>query len=232
MILANWKDLPEIMKNDDVLNYYRILEKKKGNLLIKRLFDIIASISLIIILSPLMVIIALWIKFDSKGPVIFKQNRITRYNAEFKIYKFRTMIQNAENKGSLVTKKNDSRITNVGNKIRKSRLDELPQLFNILKGEMTFVGTRPEVKRYVEQYTDEMYGTLLLPAGVTSLASIYYKEEDNVIEEHLNMNYTVDQAYLNYVLPAKMKYNLDYIKKETFFFDLKVCLLTIGIGKK
>lgn len=145
------------------------------------------SLIMIIITSPLLILLSIWIKLDSKGPVFYRQARITQYGEIFHIYKFRTMIVNADKLGTLVTTKNDVRITKVGNKIRKCRLDEIPQLFNVLRGEMSFVGTRPEVKRYVDSYTDEMKATLLLPAGITSVASVKFKNEEDVIEFNLNI---------------------------------------------
>ena len=192
MKLVNFEDLPKCMKCDKVKEYYNILNKKRGQLFLKRVLDVIGSIFGIIVLSPIMLIIALWIKLDSKGPVLFKQVRITQYGKKFKIYKFRTMIVDAESKGSQVTTKNDSRITRSGKILRKCRLDELPQIFNILKGELSFVGTRPEVPKYVERYKEEMKATLLLPAGVTSLTSIFYKDEERLISKSDD----VDKTYV------------------------------------
>ena len=167
------------------------------------------------------------IKIDSRGPVFYRQERITTNGKMFRIFKFRTMVQNADKIGSLVTVGNDSRITRVGRLIRKIRLDELPQLINILKGEMTFVGTRPEVKKYVDKYTDEMKATLLMPAGVTSIASIRYKDEDEILEQAVNSGKDTDSAYVNDVLPDKMKYNLEYITKFSLLYDLKICVDTV-----
>lgn len=227
MLLRKWTDLPSELRNDDVKKYYDILTNKKINLIFKKLFDFLVSLFLIILLSPIMLVIAIWIKIDSQGPVFFKQTRITQYNRQFKIYKFRTMVVNAEQLGESVTQKNDSRITKVGEKIRNSRLDELPQLFNIIKGEMSFVGTRPEVKKYVDSYTNEMYATLLLPAGITSIASITYKDEDKVIEKYKNDKNTVDDIYINYVLPEKMKLNLKSLQEFTFLKDIATCIKTV-----
>lgn len=225
MLLRSWNDLPDCMKNNEVKKYYDILSKKKGQLVLKRLFDISLSLVLIIILSPVILIISIWIKLDSKGPVFYRQERITQYGKVFRIFKFRTMIVDADKIGSLVTTSNDSRITKVGNKIRKCRLDEIPQLFNILTGDMSFVGTRPEVKKYVDQYTDEMYATLLLPAGVTSLASIEFKDEDEIISKYKNRS--VDDVYVNEVLPLKMKYNLEAMTSFYFVKELGVMINTI-----
>lgn len=231
-MLRKFKDLPKFMQNDDVKKYYDILHKKRFGLFIKRVFDIVASLILLIVFSPLLLIISLLIKVDSKGPVFYRQSRITKYGKEFRIFKFRTMIVGADKKGSLVTLKDDDRITRVGNKIRKIRLDELPQLLNVFIGDMSFVGTRPEVKKYVDCYSDEMCATLLMPAGITSDASIMYKDEDKVIEKYLKNGEKVDDIYVKRILPEKMKYNLDYIKKFNVFRDLKICINTVvKVGK-
>ena len=231
-MLRKFKDLPKFMQNDDVKKYYDILHKKRFGLFIKRVFDIVVSLILLIVFSPLFLIISLLIKVDSKGPVFYRQSRITRYGKEFRIFKFRTMIVGADKRGSLVTLKDDDRITRVGNKIRKIRLDELPQLLNVFIGDMSFVGTRPEVKKYVDCYSDEMRATLLMPAGITSDASIMYKDEDKVIEKYLKNGEKVDDIYVKRILPEKMKYNLDYIKKFNVFRDLKICINTVvKVGK-
>lgn len=228
MILKEFKELPKEMQNDSVLKYYDILKQKKIMLLLKRFLDFIGSLILLILLSPILIILAILIKIDSKGPVFYRQERVTTNGKIFKIFKFRTMIQDADKRGTLITGKQDSRITRIGNKIRKCRLDELPQLINILKGEMSFVGTRPEVKKYVDMYTDEMKATLLMPAGVTSMASIKFKDEDEIISKQTKSGKTVDEAYVNDILPEKMKWNLEYIKKFSIFEDLKICIETIG----
>lgn len=227
MILKKYEQLPENLKNEEVKKYYDILSKKKVSLVIKRAFDIIVSLILLILLSPIILILAIMIKIDSKGPVFYRQERITTYGKIFKIFKFRTMVQNADKVGTLVTVGNDSRITKVGKLIRKVRLDELPQLINVLKGEMTFVGTRPEVKKYVDKYTDEMKATLLMPAGITSVASIKYKDEDEILEQAKQKGKDIDLAYVEDVLPEKMRYNLEYISKFSFWYDIKVCIDTV-----
>lgn len=228
MILKEFKELPKEMQNDSVLKYYDVLKQKKIMLLLKRFLDFIGSLILLILLSPILIILAILIKIDSKGPVFYRQERVTTNGKIFKIFKFRTMIQDADKRGALITGKQDSRITRIGNKIRKCRLDELPQLINILKGEMSFVGTRPEVKKYVDMYTDEMKATLLMPAGVTSMASIKFKDEDEIISKQTKSDKTIDEAYVNDILPEKMKWNLEYIKKFSIFEDLKICIETIG----
>ena len=222
MMLIKWEKLPENMQTDEVRKYYDILKKKKVSLFFKRIFDIIVSLILLIILSPIFLILAIAIKIDSKGPVFYRQKRITQYGKEFRIFKFRSMVQNAD-KGSLVTVQGDARVTRVGKVVRKCRLDEISQLIDVLRGKMTFVGTRPEVQKYVDKYTPEMMATLLLPAGVTSLASIYYKDE----AELLDAAEDTDKVYVEDVLPAKMKYNLKAIEKFGFWSDIKVMFMTV-----
>ena len=195
--------------------------------MLKRFFDIIMSLLLLIVLSPVFLILAIWIKADSKGTVFYRQERITQYGRTFRIFKFRTMVSNADKIGTLVTTQNDSRITRVGEKIRKCRLDEIPQLINILKGDMSFVGTRPEVQKYVDAYTDEMKATLLLPAGVTSLASLKYRDEDEIISQETDKGKTVDQAYIEDVLPEKMKFNLEYLNNFNILKDVNLCVKTV-----
>ena len=227
MLIKEFSKLPLEMQNQEVKKYYDILQSKKFQLILKRLFDIVASLLLCILLSPLFIFISVWIKLDSNGPIFYRQERITQYGKTFRIFKFRTMVVDADKKGSLVTTKNDSRITEVGKKIRNSRLDEIPQLFNILKGEMSFVGTRPEVKKYVDAYTDEMKATLLLPAGVTSLASIKYKHEDEIITKYVDEKHSIDEVYINKVLPEKMKWNLEYMSSFNFGKDILICVKTV-----
>lgn len=226
MILKKWCDIPEDLKNNKTKIYYDILEKKKTSLIIKEIFDLLLSLILLIILLPVFIVLSIIIKLDSKGPIFYKQERITQYGRTFKIFKFRTMVNNADKIGSLVTLDNDCRITRVGKILRKLRLDELPQLINILKGDMTFVGTRPEVKKYVDMYTDEMKATLLLPAGVTSDASIKYKNEDNVVSTYMSKGEDLDDIYIRRVLPQKMKYNLEYINDFSFLKDMKIIIKT------
>ena len=223
MILKNWEQLTEELQLDEVKPYYEVLKKKKLSLILKRIFDIVVSFVMLIILSPVFVFLGIAIKIDSKGPIFFRQERITQYGKTFKIFKFRTMVNNAEKLGTQVTVGNDARITKVGKFIRDCRLDEIAQLLNILTGDMTFVGTRPEVRKYVNHYTKEMMATLLLPAGVTSLASIYYKDEAKLLDKSNNP----DKTYIEEVLPGKMKYNLQSIKEFNFFEDIKTMLRTV-----
>lgn len=223
MRLIKWEYLPQELQNSEVKPYYNQLLKKKKNLLLKRLFDIFGSVILIIILLPVILIIGLVIKITSKGRIIYKQCRVTQYGRQFTIYKFRTMIEDADKIGSLVTHKKDTRITKVGTILRKYRLDELPQLVNIFLGDMTFVGARPEVLKYVEAYNDEMLATLLLPAGVTSETSIRFKDEDQLLDNVEN----IDEVYIREVLPQKMLFNLNYLKEFGLYKDIKIILTTI-----
>lgn len=227
MILKKYEDLPEYMKNDEIKKYYEILRQKKISLTIKRIFDFIAALILLIILSPIMLILAIMIKLESKGTVFYRQERITKYGKKFRIFKFRTMVQDADKKGALVTMGQDPRITKVGNKIRKCRLDELPQLLNVIKGEMSFVGTRPEVEKYVNEYSNEMKATLLMPAGISSRASIEYRDEDEIINKYLRKGEKIDDIYVKRILPEKMKWNLEYIKKFSIWEDIKICFKTV-----
>ena len=224
MLLKKWDMLPAFMQTESVREYYDILSHKKISLVVKRLFDIVASFVLLIILSPFMLTIALLIKADSHGPVFFRQERVTQYGRTFRIFKFRTMVDGADRKGSLVTVGNDSRITRMGQLLRKIRLDELPQLINVLTGDMTFVGTRPEVRKYVEAYTDERNATLLLPAGITSRASIRYKDEDELLDGADD----VDKVYTQEVLPGKMAYNLESIKGFSCISELATMFETVA----
>lgn len=223
----NWRELPEEMKTEQVRPYYEQLKIRKGSLIVKRGFDIVVSLIMLLLLSWLFLILAVAIKVDSRGPVFYRQVRVTTGNRDFRIFKFRTMVNNADKIGSLVTTGNDARITRVGAKIRKCRLDEIPQLLNILRGEMSFVGTRPEVRKYVDRYTDEMMATLLLPAGVTSLASISFKDEDELLDKYTAKGMSIDDAYVEKVLPEKMKFNLEYLSHCGMLQDIKLMVSTV-----
>ncbi|CVH74427.1 UDP-N-acetylgalactosamine-undecaprenyl-phosphate N-acetylgalactosaminephosphotransferase [Clostridiales bacterium CHKCI006] len=222
MLLRKWEDLPEFMRIEEVRPYYESLNQKKLQLFIKRVFDVVLSLVLLIILLPVFLILAIWIKVDSDGPVFYRQERVTQYGKIFKIFKFRTMVVNADRIGSLVTTQNDVRVTKVGEKIRNYRLDEIPQLLNVLIGDMTFVGTRPEARKFVISYKPEMLATLLLPAGITSEASIRYKDEAKILDKADD----IDTVYTELILPEKMKYNLDSLKHFNFFNDLLSMLKT------
>ena len=227
MRLVEWERLPKRMRNESVRPYYDRLRVRKKDLAAKRAMDVAAGAVLTVILSPVMLILAAAIKIDSRGPVFFRQERITQYGRSYRIFKFRTMVADADKKGPAVTTSGDSRITRMGRLLRKCRLDELPQLFNVLAGDMSFVGTRPEVKKYVDAYTEEMWATLLLPAGITSRTSITYKDEDEVMEKYLKEGGTVDEVYIRHVLPEKMRYNLEYLKNFSIAGDIKVMIDTV-----
>lgn len=216
MALEKWGNLPAEMRCDEVRKYYDILAKRRGQLALKRGFDLVVALILFVFLAIPMAVIAIMIKLDSKGPVLYRQERVTTNGKHFRIHKFRTMVSNADKIGSAVTVGNDSRITRVGAKLRSLRLDELPQLFDVIYGDMSFVGTRPEAVKYVEKYKPEYMATLLMPAGITSEASIRYKDEDKL----LNAADDVDKVYIEDVLPAKMKWNLESVQKFNFFRDM------------
>lgn len=222
-MLKKWETLPEYMQNDEVRFYYDSLQKKKVSMFLKRVMDLVGGLILLILLAIPMIIISIMIKLDSEGPVFYRQERVTTYGKHFKIHKFRTMVSNADKIGSTVTVGNDSRITKVGAKLRGCRLDELPQVLDLISGNMSFVGTRPEAVKYVEQYKPEYMATLLLPAGITSEASIRYKDE----AELLDASSDVDKTYIEEVLPGKMKYNLDSIKNFSFFGDIATMFRTV-----
>ena len=223
MILKKWEELPDFLRTAQVRPYYDLLAKRRGSLVLKRAFDVLVSALLLVVLSPVFLVLAVAIKCDSPGPVFYRQVRVTQYGKQFRIFKFRSMVQGADKKGSLVTISGDSRVTRVGKFIRKCRLDELCQLLDVFRGTMTFVGTRPEVPKYVAAYTPEMLATLLLPAGITSRASILYKDE----AELLDTAEDVDAVYIRDVLPGKMTYNLDELKHFSFFSDIKTMFRTV-----
>ncbi len=222
MKIIAWEQLPPEMQTEEVRKYYDILKKKKVSLFFKRVFDLVMSVVALILLSPVFLILAIAIKLDSPGPVFYRQERVTQYGRRFRIHKFRTMVQNAD-KGSQVTVNNDSRITRVGKVIRDCRLDEIAQLLDVIQGAVTLCGVRPESPKYVAAYTKEMMATLLLPAGVTSLASIYYKDEAKLLDGVED----TDKVYIETILPGKMYYNLKGIEQFSFWGDIKVLFMTV-----
>ena len=222
-MLREWEDLPEFMRTPDVRPYWEILNKKRGQLALKRGFDLVVAIILFIILAIPMAIIAVMIKIEDPGPVLYRQERVTTYGKRFKIHKFRTMVVNADKIGTAVTVGEDPRITKVGKRLRRLRLDELPQVIDVLQGTMSFVGTRPEAIRYVERYKPEFNATLLMPAGITSETSIRYKDEDKL----LNAADDIDKVYVEEVLPAKMKWNLESIRSFSFFQEILTMFRTV-----
>ncbi|MBR5937565.1 MAG: sugar transferase [Clostridiales bacterium] len=222
-MLRKWSRLPEFMQIPEVKPYYDVLSKKRVQLFFKRVFDVIAGIIIFILVLIPMLIIALLIKIDSKGPVFYRQERVTRYGKRYRIHKFRTMVSNADKIGSAVTVGNDSRITKMGSKLRRLRLDELPQVLDVISGNMSFVGTRPEAVKYVEQYEKEYFATLLMPAGITSECSIRYKDEDKLLSGAED----VDKTYISVVLPNKMKWNLKSISEFSLFADIRTMFRTV-----
>ena len=222
-MLKKWEDLPAFMQTKEVRPYWELLNRKRGQLVLKRGFDLAASLGMTAALALPMAVIAVLIKQDSPGPVLYRQERVTAYGKVFRIHKFRTMVTDADKIGSSVTVGNDARITRVGATLRHYRLDELPQLLDVIKGDMSFVGTRPEILKYVQQYQPEFNATLLMPAGITSEASIRYKDEDQLLDAADD----VDKVYLNEVLPAKMEWNLESIRDFSFFDDLRTMVRTV-----
>ncbi len=229
-MIKQWDELPAFMKTEEIYPYWEILNRKRNQLFFKRCFDFLGALILFIILLIPMIIIAIAVKLDSSGTVLYRQERITTYGKHFYIHKFRTMVSNAEKIGTAVTIGMDPRITRVGRKLRKIRLDELPQIIDVLQGNMSFVGTRPEAVKYVEKYKSEWNATLLLPAGITSECSVRYKDEDKLLDGASN----TDKVYLEQVLPEKMKWNLKSIKGFSLVQDFKTMLRTIAavLGKE
>lgn len=223
MKFKEWDELPKYMRTPEVRPYWEILSKKRSQLALKRAFDLVVAWIVLIVLALPMIIIAIWIKLDSKGPVFYRQERITTYGRKFRIHKFRTMVSDADKRGSAVTVSNDSRITNVGSKLRRVRLDELPQLFDVISGDMSFVGTRPEAVKYVKQYKPEFFATLLMPAGITSEASIRYKDEDKLLSDADD----VDKVYVEKVMPAKMVWNLESVRRFRFLREILTMIRTV-----
>ncbi len=229
-MIRKWEDLPDWMRCPEVKVYYDYLITKKRSLVFKRIFDVVFAMLILLLTLVPMIIIAVIIKCESDGPVFYRQERVTTYGRVFRIHKFRTMINDAECQGTAVTVGNDSRITRVGRLIRGLRIDEIPQVIDILQGNMSFVGTRPEATKYVKEYTKEMRATLLMPAGITSEASIRFKNEAVLLVGEKN----IDEAYMKKILPQKMKYNLECIKKFNFRNDLLTLIRTVAavLGKE
>ena len=230
MLIKKWEKLPPEFQIEEVRPYWEILRKKNFSLFWKRVFDVLVSGVMLVLLLPLFLIISLAIVIDSRGGVFYRQERVTQYGKRFRIFKLRSMVRNADQKGTLVTVGNDARITRVGRFIRKFRLDEISQLIDVFRGTMTFVGTRPEVPKYVDQYSPEYLATLLLPAGVTSMATIMFKDEDKILAGKSD----VERTYIVDVLPQKIKWNLEEIKKYGFWRDIRIMFLTVHrvFGKK
>ena len=221
-MLKRWEALPDRMRTAACREYYDVLWRRRFSLVVKRIFDVVVSLLLLLVLSPLFLLLALAIRLDSRGPVFYRQTRVTQYGRLFRIHKFRSMVDGADQIGTQVTVDHDARVTRVGRLIRACRLDELGQLIDVLEGSMTLVGTRPEVPKYVERYTPEMYATLLLPAGITSLASIRFKDEARLLENAAD----ADVTYVEQILPQKMIYNLNYLRELSAVNDLYIMIQT------
>ncbi len=219
-----YSQFPESIKNEYTERYWRMLESHKFTLICKRVFDVVVSAVILLILSPLLLVLALAVKLDSPGPVFYKQTRVGRYNKEFKIYKFRTMVQDADKIGPPLTMGKDPRITRVGSIIRKLRLDEFSQLLNVLNGTMSLVGPRPEVRRYVDAYTPEDMATLLIRPGITAPSSIAFKDEDRLLKRGGDP----EKIYKEKILPPKMKLNLNYMKDISVGNDIKIMFQTVA----
>ncbi len=221
--MISFDKLPQRFQCDEVREYYDILCKKKFSIILKRITDIFMALVMLIFLIIPIIIISIAVKCTSKGPVFYKQVRVTAYGRRFKILKFRTMVVGADKIGSLVTTDGDRRITKMGKFLRKYRLDELPQIFHVVSGKMSVVGTRPEVPKYVDSYKKEYLATLLMPAGITSLASIMYKDEEKLLSDKDD----VDTVYVEQILPDKMEYNLKYLRNFGFRSDIKLMFKTV-----
>ena len=220
----SFQALPKNMKNKYTKEYIGLLEKRRLSLCAKRVFDMVVSLLILLVLSPLLLLLALAVKLDSRGPVFYRQVRVGRYNEDFKIFKFRTMVQDADKIGPPLTVGDDPRVTRVGRLIRKLRLDEFSQLLNVLGGSMSLVGPRPEVRKYVDVYTPEYMATLLIRPGITATSSIAFKDEDSL----LNAAEDPEKVYVEQILPPKMAYNLAYMKKISLLNDIKIMFQTVG----
>ena len=218
-----WEDLPPALQTEEVRPYYEALSRRGLQLRLKRLLDVVGAAVLFVFLGWLFVILAVLIKLDSPGPVFFRQRRVTQFGREFRIVKFRTMTHRPDVPGDQITRGDDPRVTRVGAVLRRYRLDEISQLIDILRGTMSFVGTRPEVPDYVRQYTPQMRATLLLPAGVTSAASIEFKDEAQI----LSAAPPGQDAYVTQVLPAKMRLNLRDVRDFSIGRDLRIAFRTV-----
>lgn len=197
---------------------------KSKNKISKRLFDIFFSLLGLILISPFLIIVSIIIKITSEGPVFFLQERLGQYEKPFFIYKFRTMVINAESLGKQITVKGDNRITTVGKVLRRYKIDEFPQLINVLLGEMSFVGPRPEVKKYVDLYTNDQKEIFKVKPGITDYASLEYRNENDLLS-------TVEDPeayYINTIMQDKIKLNKKYIEKNNLFIDVKIILNTIS----
>lgn len=223
MKIVQYQELPQWMQKEEIKSYLELLNRQKVSLFWKRVFDIVVSALILLLLSPVFLLLAAAIKIDSKGPVFYRQVRVGQYGQDFRIFKFRSMVQDADKKGLALTTEGDSRITRVGKLIRKCRLDEFSQVLNVLEGTMSLVGPRPEVRKYVDAYEPEYLATLLVRPGVTATASIQFKDED----ELLNSGGDPEEIYIHQILPEKMRYNLEYLDHISVWQDLKIMVQTV-----
>ena len=220
---VRYEDLPTSMKKKKVKEYFDLLQKRRFALGSKRVFDIVVSLLILAVCSPFFLILAAAIKIDSRGPVFYRQVRVGRYDEDFRIFKFRTMVANADKIGLSLTTGNDPRITRVGRLIRKCRLDEFSQLLNVLCGDMSLVGPRPEVRKYVEAYKPEYMAKLLVRPGITATSSIAFRNED----ELLGQGGDPEKIYIEKILPGKMALNLEYLRRISVFGDIKIMVQTV-----
>lgn len=217
------QELTFMQQTEELQEYKELLNRQRVSLFFKRVFDIVVSALILLLLSPVFLLLSIAIKLDSSGPVFYRQVRVGRYGEDFKIFKFRSMVQDADKKGLALTTEGDARITRVGKLIRKCRLDEFSQVLNVLEGTMSLVGPRPEVRRYVDLYEPEYLATLLIRPGVTATASIAFRNED----ELLNSGGDPEEIYVKQILPEKMRYNLEYLKNISVWNDIKIMLQTV-----
>lgn len=224
MLPKQFEKLPKNMQNEAVKPYFEVLKKRRGTMFFKRFLDLLIAFIVLLILSVVMIPAAIAVKLSSKGPVFYCQQRVGQFGKPFKMFKFRTMVVNADKGSQITVGDSDPRITKVGKILRLSRIDEFPQLINVLKGDMGLVGTRPEVQHYVDYYSDEMMATLLVRPGMVSEASIEFRWENDLLEKAED----AEKMYIEEILPAKMKYNLLYTKDLTIGKDVVVLLRTVG----
>lgn len=220
----DWEELPAFMQTGEVRPYWETLNRRRHCIRAKRMFDYTAACMLLVVLAVPMLCIAAVVRLDSEGPVFYRQLRVTAYGRTFRIHKFRTMTDGAEHNGPALTVSRDSRVTGAGAVLRKYRLDELPQIFDVLHGDMSFVGARPELVKYVEQYTPQMRATLLLPAGITSEASVRFRDESGLLGAADN----ADEIYVKKIMPAKMRWNLESIRRFSFWREIRTIIRTVA----
>lgn len=211
-------------ENAGVVDFDALMKKKKAALFFKRYFDVTASFFGILFLLIPFAAVAVAVKCSSRGPVFFRQVRVGKNGREFRIYKFRTMVADAEKKGMQITVGGDSRVTGIGRVLRKTKVDELPQLFNVFAGQMSFVGPRPEVPHYVDMYSDYQKNVLRIKPGITELASIVYRDENDVLAKSEDP----ERTYIEEIMPEKIKLNMQYMQKMNVFYDIYLIFRTFA----